>query len=451
MRVKRMLEVMAKPRKTFTCTNCGHLGYKWFNECPECGNIALPVEGLESEDKTPQLSRVKAAKATTVSRDLGDVEPGEFTHDPTCFAELNRVLGGGIVHGAYILLAAEPGAGKSTITNQLINDELAKGKKVGIVLGEESALQVRMRFDRLELEARGVRVLTNEDNLEVIAATIAAEGWDFAVIDSIQTMRRSDISGEAGQPAQVNACSVLLQDLAKNHDCSVVLIGHSTKANSVAGPQHLKHIVDVVLTLEGEERTHYRIVRALKNRFGPTDEIGVLAMDETGLHDADGSLMFMAGRTEAMIGSVVCPVLQGTRVILVEVQALVNPAIGSAARIPDGITKPRLQQLLAVLERHAGLEVSTYDVYVRLADGLRVDDPGLDLAICLAVTSAMIGRAIPLDMVAYGEVSLVGQVRPAIGAKRREAEAVHRQLTRIIGGAGVSSINEALNAAGMTG
>lgn len=442
---------MAKPRKTYTCENCQHVFYQWFNECKNCGHIALPIEGTETEDLTPKHSRVKGAGRVTVSRDLGDVEAGEFTHSPTRFAELNRVLGGGIVDDSYILLAAEPGAGKSTIANQLIDDELSKGRKVGIVLGEESAMQVRMRFDRLGLQARGVKFLTNEDNLEVIAATIAAEGWDFAVIDSIQTVKRSDITGEAGMPAQVNGCSVLLQDLAKNHHCTVVLIGHSTKANAVAGPQQLKHIVDVVLTIEGEDRTHYRIVRAPKNRFGPTDEIGILAMDENGLSDVvDGSLMFMSGRTEAVVGSMVCPVLQGNRVILVEVQALVNPAVGSAARIPDGVSKPRLQQLLAVLERHAHLETSTYDVYVRLADGLRVDDPGLDLAICLAVSSAMLEKPVGLDMAAYGEVSLVGQVRPAIGSARRESEAKTRNLTRIIGGAGITSINEALREAGMT-
>jgi DNA repair protein RadA/Sms len=455
---------MAKPRTIYACSNPegppGHYtSGKFFTECPECGFIGMPDEKVATEDKTPQLSKVSAAIAATGTvhsefRDLGDVVPGEYSHEPTGIEEWDRVMGGGFVPGSYVMLAAEPGAGKSTLSNQIIDQMLKRGRKVGLVLGEESELQVRYRFDRIDLESKGVRYITTEHNLDQIVPMIVAEGLDFIVVDSIQTVRRSDISGEAGQISQVNACSALLQNLAKQHGVTILLIGHSTKSNSVAGPQTLKHLVDVVVTMEGEERTHYRFLRALKNRFGSTEEVGILAMDDDGkglVSVADGSLMFISTREEPVIGSVVCPVLEGSRVVLVEVQALVNPSsMGNPTRIPDGISKARMQLLMAVLERHCGLELSSYDAYLRLADGLKVDDPGLDLAICLALASAYQNVAMSVDSVAYGEVSLVGEVRPALGASKREREATRRNLTRIIGGSSVKTLQEALLKAGLT-
>jgi DNA repair protein RadA/Sms len=452
---------MAKAKTEYVCANPdmppGHyVSRKFFTQCPECGFIGEPVERMQSEDKTPQLSRASATVGTVTQsafRDLGDVQPGEYTHLATGIKELDLVLGGGLVPGSYVMLAAEPGAGKSTLSNQIIDKLLAQGRKVGLVLGEESELQVRYRFDRIDLESKGVKYITTEHNLDQIVPMILLEGLDFIVVDSIQTVRRSDIAGEAGGIAQVNACSTLLQSLAKQHGVTVLLIGHSTKANSVAGPQTLKHMVDVVLTMEGEERTHYRFLHALKNRFGSTEEVGILMMEENGkglVSVADGALTFISSRDEPVVGSVVCPVLEGTRVVLVEVQALVNPTnSGNAARIPDGITKARLQLLLAVLERHCALELSGYDTYLRLADGLRVDDPGLDLAICLAIASAYFNHPLPLNSAAYGEVSLVGEVRPPLGMTKRERQAAGNNLKGIIGGKDVRSLPQALSLAGL--
>lgn len=459
---------MARPKKVYACANpqgcpTKYTSNKFFTECPSCGYIGVPHEREAVEDKTPQLSKVSGSSAATVSafRDLGDVEPGEYTHEATGITELDRVLGGGFVKGSYVMLAAEPGAGKSTLSNQII-DKLSRQKRpdgtpkrVGLVLGEESALQVRHRFDRIDLESKGVRYITTEHNLDQIVPMVVLEGLDFIVVDSIQTVRRSDIAGEAGGVAQVTACSHLLMDLAKNHDCTVLLIGHSTKANAVAGPQHLKHMVDVVLKLEGEERTHYRILRADgKNRFGSTEEIGIFAMDENGKglkSVEDSSMMFLSHRTEPVVGSVICPVVEGNRVIMVEVTALFNFTEGSRVeRIAEGITKARLQLLMAVLERHCGLELSSGDAYLRIADGgFKVDDPGLDLAVCMAIASAYQNKPLPLDSAVYGEVSLVGAVRPALGSSKREYTATTMQLKDIIGGPDLHSVQQALEQAGL--
>jgi DNA repair protein RadA/Sms len=355
----------------------------------------------------------------------------------TGIGELDRVLGGGLVPGSLVLLGGAPGIGKSTLTGMALGHLLAAGRRVLYVSGEESAAQVKLRAERLGDAALDVPVLT-ETSLETVLATIESAKPDVCVIDSIQTMHAEGLTGAPGSVGQVRECAAAIMDLAKRIDVATVLVGHVTKEGAVAGPRVLEHLVDCVLFFEGERERSYRTIRALKNRFGATSEVGVFEMRSGGLVEvADPSARFVGEATGAP-GSVVLASMEGTRPLLVEVQALVAPTeIVPARRVANGIDRNRLAMVLAVLARHGGVSLGSADVFVNVAGGVRIDEPGADLAVALAVASAQRGESLAdaedRPLACFGEVGLTGELRYVAHAERRVAEALKFGLGPVVG------------------
>jgi DNA repair protein RadA/Sms len=353
---------------------------------------------------------------------LSEIEASDLERTPTGQEELDRVLGGGIVAGGVVLIGGDPGIGKSTLLLQAV-ESLSQTVKVLYVTGEESGAQVAMRSRRLGLSGTKVRVLA-EISLERILATIDTEEPDFCVIDSIQTLYSEQLSSAPGSVAQVRECAAQLTRTAKARGCAIVLVGHVTKEGALAGPRVLEHIVDTVLYFEGDTHSSFRLVRAIKNRFGAVNEIGVFAMTEKGLKGvANPSAIFLSTHGEPVPGSCVLVTLEGTRPMLVEIQALVDSGGPSPRRLSVGLDRDRLAMMLAVMHRHAGIACMDQDVFVNAVGGVRISEPAADLAVMLAIQSSLRGRPLPRGFIAFGEVGLAGEVRPAPRGQERLKEA----------------------------
>jgi len=408
----------------------------WTGRCPDCGEWNTLVESVVPQ-KSTAAARKSVAAAPGKPIVLKDVVALETARYVTGIGELDRVLGGGVVPGSLVLLGGSPGIGKSTLTGMAMANLQAKGIETLYVSGEESAAQVRLRAERLGPAALEVRALA-ENSLETILGTIETEKPRVCVIDSIQTMHSGELTGAPGSVGQVRHAANSLAELAKRLDVAVVLVGHVTKEGSLAGPRVLEHLVDCVLQFEGERERTYRTLRAIKNRFGATSEVGVFEMRSGGLTEVtDPSARFVEEATGAL-GSVVLASMEGTRPVLVEVQALVSPSeLEIPRRVVNGIDRNRLSMILAVLARHAGVGLGTSDVFVNVVGGVRVDEPGADLAVALAVVSAHRGQALSgsngRPLACFGELGLTGDLRYVGHADRRVAESVKFGLDPVVG------------------
>ena len=422
---------MPRSATLFACSACGHESPKWHGRCPGCGEWNTLVEETRSAPAgRPQRPRAGPARP----RPLADVEAPAVDRLRTGIGELDRVLGGGLVPGSLVLIGGSPGIGKSTLTTGALGNLASSGRRVLYVSGEESAAQVKLRAQRLGPAALRVPIVAETD-LETVLATIEAERPEACVIDSVQVLYDPGLSGSPGSVGQVREVAGRLMRLAKERAIATLLVGHVTKEGSLAGPRVLEHLVDCVLSFEGERERTYRTLRALKNRFGSTNEVGVFEMDERGLVEvADASARFVTEATRAP-GSVVLCAMEGSRPLLVEVQALVAPSeLVPPRRVANGVDRNRLALVLAVLSRHGGVSLGGSDVFVSVAGGVRVDEPGADLAIALALASAARGVALGADapVAAFGELGLTGELRHVAHAARRMAEAQKFGLRRIV-------------------
>ncbi|MES2423042.1 MAG: DNA repair protein RadA [Pseudomonadota bacterium] len=413
---------MAKEKTVYSCTECGGSSPKWLGKCPQCNAWNTLVETV-AESAAPTKNRFASlAKASAVAT-LGEIEATDMARMPTGLDELDRVLGGGMVDGGVVLIGGDPGIGKSTLLLQALDALQRAGSKTLYVTGEESGAQVALRARRLGLDASQVQVLA-EIQLEKILATIDATQPGVAVIDSIQTMYSEQLTSAPGSVAQVRECAAHLTRMAKASGVCVVLVGHVTKEGALAGPRVLEHMVDTVLYFEGDTHSSFRLVRAIKNRFGAVNEIGVFAMTERGLKGvANPSAIFLSQHPEPVPGSCVLVTLEGTRPLLVEIQALVDSGGPSPRRLSVGLDRDRLAMLLAVLHRHAGVACADQDVFVNAVGGVRISEPAADLAVLLAITSSLRGKPLPKGFLAFGEVGLAGEVRPAPRGQERLKEA----------------------------
>ncbi|MCV2352967.1 DNA repair protein RadA [Paucibacter sp. B2R-40] len=414
---------MAKEKSIYTCSDCGGVSPKWLGKCPSCGAWNTLIEGVaDTVGVSVKNNRYQALAKSQPVATLSEIEAADFERTPTGQEELDRVLGGGIVAGGVVLIGGDPGIGKSTLLLQAIED-LSHKLPVLYVTGEESGAQIAMRSRRLGLAGSKVRVLA-EISLEKILATLEAEHPAFCVIDSIQTLYSEHLSSAPGSVAQVRECAAQLTRTAKASGCAIVLVGHVTKEGAIAGPRVLEHIVDTVLYFEGDTHSSFRLVRAIKNRFGAVNEIGVFAMTEKGLKGvANPSAIFLSTHGEPVPGSCVLVTLEGTRPLLVELQALVDSGGPSPRRLSVGLDKDRLAMLLAVLHRHAGVATNDQDVFINAVGGVRISEPAADLAVLLAIQSSLRGRPLPKGFIAFGEIGLAGEVRPAPRGQERLKEA----------------------------
>ncbi len=412
---------MAKEKSIYVCRECGGNTPKWLGQCPHCKawntldeTVAEPAAG--SKHRFQSLAR--AQPVTTLSA----IEASDVDRAPTGIDELDRVLGGGLVAGGVVLIGGDPGIGKSTLLLQAL-DSLSRQAQALYVTGEESGAQVALRARRLGLGDSGVRVLA-EIQLEKIQAAIEAEQPAVCVVDSIQTVYSEQLTSAPGSVAQVRECAAQLTRLAKSSGTTIVLVGHVTKEGALAGPRVLEHIVDTVLYFEGDTHSSFRLVRAIKNRFGAVNEIGVFAMTERGLKGvANPSAIFLSTHGEPVPGSCVLVTLEGTRPLLVEIQALVDSGGPSPRRLSVGLDRDRLAMLLAVLHRHAGVSCMDQDVFVNAVGGVRISEPAADLAVLLAIQGSLRGKPLPRGFIAFGEVGLAGEIRPAPRGQERLKEA----------------------------
>jgi DNA repair protein RadA/Sms len=414
--------LMAKEKTSYTCTECGGTTPRWLGKCPHCEAWNTLIETV-AESAVPGRNRFASLAKTAEVATLADIEASEFERTPTSIGELDRVLGGGIVEGGVVLIGGDPGIGKSTLLLQALDGLQRLQVPTLYVTGEESGAQVALRSRRLGLDNSQVKVLA-EIQLEKILATIAATRPAVAVIDSIQTVYSDQLTSAPGSVAQVRECAAHLTRAAKAGGTCIVLVGHVTKEGALAGPRVLEHMVDTVLYFEGDTHSSFRLVRAIKNRFGAVNEIGVFAMTEKGLKGvANPSAIFLSQHSEPVPGSCVLVTLEGTRPMLVEIQALVDSGGPSPRRLSVGLDRDRLAMLLAVLHRHAGVACMDQDVFVNAVGGVRISEPAADLAVMLSITSSLRGKPLPKGFMAFGEVGLAGEVRPAPRGQERLREA----------------------------
>jgi DNA repair protein RadA/Sms len=400
---------MAKAKTIYSCTECGGTSPKWQGQCPHCSAWNTLVESVAAPSPT-RFANIAGTRSTV--RPLASVDARDTPRIATGVEEFDRVLGGGLVPGGVILLGGDPGIGKSTLLLQA-GALLGAAHSTLYVTGEESVEQVALRAQRLGLVNAPISMLA-EVQLEAILAAIDAHAPEFVVIDSIQTVYTEALNSAPGSVAQVRECASQLTRMAKQRGIGVLFVGHVTKEGAIAGPRVLEHIVDTVLYFEGDTHSSFRLVRAIKNRFGAANELGVFAMTERGLKGVSNpSAMFLSQHPQAVPGSAIVATLEGSRPLLVEVQALVDPvAGGNPRRLAVGLDPQRLALLLAVLHRHGGIEVSGYDVFVNAVGGVRIDEPAVDLAVLMAVASSLRNKPLHDKTLVFGEVGLAGEIRP---------------------------------------
>ncbi len=426
---------MAKTKAVYRCSACGGESPKWAGQCPDCGEWNTLVEGLPVVAGPHGRQRSGGYAGATLNsgiKTLAEVRPREDSRTPTASGELDRVLGGGLVAGSVVLIGGDPGVGKSTLLLQTMV-ALAGNMSTLYVTGEESLEQVSLRAQRLQLPAAGLRLVT-ETHVEEILGHAARERPQVMVIDSIQTVYTDQLQSAPGSVAQVRESAAQLVQYAKQSGTAMFLVGHVTKEGALAGPRVLEHMVDTVLYFEGDTGSPYRVVRAIKNRFGAVNELGVFAMTDRGLREVSNpSAIFLSRHEAAVPGSVVMVTREGTRPLLVEVQTLVTEShLSNPRRVTVGLDQNRLAMLLAVLQRHAGITMYDQDVFVNVVGGVRVTETGADLAVVLAALSSLRDRPLSEGLVVFGEVGLAGEIRPVQGGQERLREAAKHGFKRAI-------------------
>lgn len=413
---------MAKSKTVFVCNECGYESAKWLGKCPACNawnsfyeeKVVKEKDGSFISDK-----KTKSSKPTT----LNSIEGKEAARTSTGVGELDRVLGGGLVKGSLVLLGGEPGIGKSTLILQICDKMQGEGK-VLYVSGEESAEQIKIRADRLDIKNDNILFL-GETDIDLIADAIKEINPKLVIIDSIQTMYSDEITSAAGTVSQVREITARIMKICKQEAITTIIIGHVTKEGNIAGPRVLEHMVDTVLYLEGERYFSYRILRGVKNRFGSTNEVGMFEMQEKGMMEiTNPSSILISGREDNPPGSIIVASMEGTRPLLIELQALTTPTVfGLPRRTANGIDYNRLTVLMAVLEKRANMNLGSQDVYLNVVSGIKLQEPAIDLGVVLAVSSCFKGISIPKDVVAIGEVGLTGEVRAVSMIEKRLKEA----------------------------
>jgi DNA repair protein RadA/Sms len=408
---------MARKTSHFVCQQCGYISPNFLGRCPECGNWNTLVEQL-AESAPNAITKSRARAAGEIVR-TSNIEKKDFQRISTQIAEFDRVLGGGIVYGSVVLVAGDPGIGKSTLLSQLA---LNVSKDTLYVAGEESARQIKLRIERID--AKASLAVLNETDVDVICDAIDKEKPPLAIVDSVQTLETTDLNSAAGSVSQVRECAHRLQRIAKMTHVPIFIVGHVTKEGTVAGPRTLEHMVDVVLSLEGDNSTNFRVLRSNKNRFGPTDEVGIFEMEESGMKEVlNPSEIFLNERVHAP-GSAVTSILTGLRPMLLEVQALVTKTNAPIPRrVGTGVDNNRLQLLVAVLSKRCKLPLYDMDVFVNVTGGIRINDPSVDLAVCMAIYSSLKDVNLPVKACFIGEVGLLGELRSVRQLDKRVSEA----------------------------
>ncbi|OGF21230.1 DNA repair protein RadA [Candidatus Falkowbacteria bacterium RIFOXYB2_FULL_38_15] len=410
----------------FECSKCGAQSTKWAGRCLECGAWGSLEEVQSEKSKVKSLEKIPVGKVINFSEITGK----DFLRIETGIGEFDQVLGGGIVPGSLILLGGEPGIGKSTLVAQLA--AISKNN-ILYVSGEESAEQIKMRLDRLKLNTSSLQFL-GETNIDIVSSTIRKINPSIAIVDSIQTMATAELPSEAGSVSQVRACTVKLLEVAKTNNIPIFIIGHVTKDGQVAGPKTLEHLVDTVLYLEGDRFHAYRLLRTVKNRFGSTDEVGIFEMTSLGLTEVKNpSALFLEEKNENLAGSATTCVMEGTRPLLVEIQSLVAKTyFGYPQRRSAGFDLNRLQLLIAVLDKRAKINLGMHDVHLNVAGGYKIQEPACDLAVAVAIASALKNKPIPKDIVVFGEIGLGGEIRSTSQIEKRINEAEKMGFNEII-------------------
>jgi len=414
---------MAKAKTNYSCTECGGISSKWSGQCPSCNAWNTMVETVIESGVNRFSNQPQGLAQTAPVRSLAEIEAIDVPRFGTGVEEFDRVLGGGLVSGGVVLIGGDPGIGKSTLLLQALAN-LSKLKKVLYVSGEESGAQIALRARRLSLDGKDLQ-LQAEIQLEKILGTLAEHKPEVAVIDSIQTIYSDALSSAPGSVAQVRECAAQLTRIAKQSGITIIMVGHVTKEGSLAGPRVLEHIVDTVLYFEGDTHSSFRLVRAIKNRFGAVNELGVFAMTEKGLKGVSNpSALFLSQHDNPVPGSCVMVTQEGTRPLLVEIQALVDSShVPNARRLSVGLEQNRLAMLLAVLHRHAGIAAFDQDVFINAVGGVKISEPAADLAVLLSIHSSMRSKPLPRGLVVFGEVGLAGEIRPAPRGQERLREA----------------------------
>ena len=426
---------MAKAKSVYVCNACGYESPRWYGRCPACEAWNSLEETMAASSEALPRQKEKKQRGGTGAQVLSirDIEADDQMHQPTGMEELDRVLGGGIVEGSLTLLGGEPGVGKSTLLLQICSKLAQAGKTVLYISGEESARQIKLRAKRVGAGHEGLLVLA-ENAMDEIEDKLEKTAPDLVIVDSIQTMYRPEMASAPGSVSQVRECASLFMRYAKTNGCAIFLVGHVTKDGSIAGPRVLEHMVDVVLYFEGDYQREYRLLRAVKNRYGSVNELGIFEMTGEGMRAVDGaSELLLSQRAKDASGSVVFCGMEGTRPVLMDIQALVAQSFySSPKRTVNGMDQGRVALLLAVLEKRAGLRLYNQDVYLNVAGGMSLNEPAADLAVCLAVASSLWDSALPMDLAAMGEVGLAGEVRSIPQLERRMAECKRLGFTKIM-------------------
>lgn len=421
-----------KTKTIYICSSCGYETPKWLGKCPDCGEWASLEEHVKQDIVQKSTKGLARTAQSVTSYSIGEIKTDTELRYKTGMKELDRVLGGGIVKGSLVLLSGDPGIGKSTILLQICK-ELGKKLKVLYVSGEESYSQIKLRADRLKVSADNLYILCETD-IEAICEHIRSTEPDLVIIDSIQTMNFTALNSSPGCVTQVRECSNLLMRTSKSLSIPVIMVGHVNKDGNIAGPKVLEHIVDAVLYFEGERNLSFRILRAVKNRFGSTNEIGVFEMFDVGLKEVENpSAMLISGRPKNTPGSCVACVMEGSRPILAEIQGLIaSNNYGNPRRITNGFDFNRLNMLLAVLEKRAGYFFAGNDVYVNVVGGMKLDEPALDLTIVMALVSSLKDYSLRDDVLAFGEIGLAGEIRGVSHCEQRIKEAARLGFNRCV-------------------